>query len=79
MLNSSGVLIVLRISSEYVGIYVMQHVSRSTEGIGASVQFDTLKKITECERLEQEKPETSDDDSVVSRIEQLMKGKAFSR
>lgn len=55
------------------------HVSRSTEGIGASVQFDTLKKITECERLEQEKPETSDDDSVVSRIEQLMKGKAFSR
>nr|GLL27333.1 nuclear pore complex protein NUP1-like isoform X1 [Ipomoea trifida] len=55
------------------------HVSRSTEGIGASVQFDTLKKITECERLEQEKPEISDDDSVVSRIEQLMKGKAFSR
>ncbi|XP_031094951.1 uncharacterized protein LOC115999249 isoform X1 [Ipomoea triloba] len=55
------------------------HVSRSTEGMGASLQFDTLKKITECERLEQEKPETSDDDSIVSRIEQLMKGKAFSR
>lgn len=57
----------------------MQHVSRSTEGMGTSGQLDTLKKITECERLEQEEPETSDDDSAVSRIEQLMKGKAFSR
>lgn len=72
--------LVKRIFSEVLDIMFMQYViSRSTEGNKDDSSMGKLNEIPEAEKLEEEKPKNSSDSVEISRIEQLMQGKSFSR
>lgn len=53
--------------------------SRSTEGKEEDPSTGKSNGISEAEKLEEEKPKDSSDSAEISRIEQLMQGKSFSR
>ncbi|XP_055822702.1 nuclear pore complex protein NUP1 isoform X2 [Solanum dulcamara] len=53
--------------------------SRSTEGKEEDPSMGKSNGISEAEKLEEEKPKDSSDGAEISRIEQLMQGKSFSR
>lgn len=53
--------------------------SSSTEGKEEDPSTGKSNGISEAEKLEEEKPKNSSDSVEISRIEQLMQGKSFSR
>lgn len=60
-------------------MFMQSVIFKSTERKEPNELLDKEKRMSQEEKLGQEIPENSHDDSEISRIEQLMKGKTFSR